>query len=168
MPSFEQFIVGVTSIPVEKTDIHFAPQSYLTAFNVIPYDFIGRLEAYDEDMDQLSNILFGEANFWRLAEQLDGGQRNVNYKGGGSINNLLNECTSRTVELIKMHYKQDFENFGYSTRLEDADTQPKATPPTRNKLVVNWAKIAFTARMAGLTYKAEKNVQNLISHIRQK
>ena len=165
-PSFEQFVCGVTSIPVERADIHLAPQSYLTAFHTIPYDFVGRLESYDEDMSKLSSMLFGSPEFWKEAELKDGGKRNVNYKGGGSKENLLIECPNSSIELIKQYYKKDFEYFGYSQEIDNADHSPPSIPPNRDVIQPKWSSIAISAGVHQLTYKTEKFLHDLLMKVR--
>lgn len=162
-PSFEEFLKGLTKIPPKLADIHFAPQSYLMAIHAIPYDFIGRLEIYDEDMDRLSGLIFGKTDFWRKAESRDGGLRNVNYKGGGSKQNLLNESTETSIRLIKQYYADDFNYFGYSTDIENVDEAPPVILPTRAETEIPWRQLNIVGSSLSVGYNFDRFVRSLYS-----
>jgi len=164
-PTFENFIKGVTSIPARYADIHFAPQTYLTAVHVIPYDFIGHLESYDKDMDKLSNLLYGQSDYWRQAESMDGGLRNVNYKGGGSKNTILSECSEISVQLIKKYYVDDFHNFGYSTDIDKVDCPSVVSSIQKQDIEIPWNRLQYICRSLILGHNVDKFINSFVNRI---
>ena len=50
LPSFEEFIVAISRQSDDAMDWHWMPQSRLIMPDIIHYDFIGKLENYNEDM----------------------------------------------------------------------------------------------------------------------
>lgn len=123
--SFEEFLEGVVRVPPRWADQHFAPQSYLLAAARVPYDCVGHLESYADDMDRISRVVFGDPELWREAERAFDGQRNVNYRGGGAADRLQGECTARAIDLVRDYYAEDFRLFGYDRDPARASERPE-------------------------------------------
>lgn len=123
-PTLEDFLDAVSRIPPSMADQHFAPQSYLLAIDVIPYDFMGYIENYEAAMDGLSERLFDQRDAWRRAEASFQGQRNVNYKGGGAPDRVKQEYTPQAIERVQQYYARDFKALGYSPNLRDVGEAP--------------------------------------------
>jgi len=58
--SFGEFLRLVSLTPAEEMDPHWRPQSCTLAPRIIPYDFIGSLEHFDEDMRYVLDRIFGK------------------------------------------------------------------------------------------------------------
>jgi len=123
--SFEEFLEGVMRVSPRWADQHFAPQSYLLAGTRVRYDCVGHLESYADDMDRISRVVFGDPGLWREAERAFGGQRNVNYRGGGAAERLQNEYTGRAIDLVRDYYADDFRLFGYHRSPARASEPPE-------------------------------------------
>jgi hypothetical protein len=108
-PTFTEFLVAIGNQPDEQRDHHWASQSYLTAFDHIAFDFIGRLETLEPDLVRLGERL-GMANALSPAEALN--------STGASLR-LSEYYTEREIELVRAIYADDFRNFGYSSALDN-------------------------------------------------
>lgn len=97
---FIHFCRYIESIPDSKRDIHWRSQSKLLFFDQINYDFIGKFESFNLDMDYVVKKLCLSIDLFVINQK---------------INSSGNEClqTSETVEIIKHVYKNDFINFKY-------------------------------------------------------
>ncbi|WP_367985497.1 sulfotransferase family 2 domain-containing protein [Spiribacter pallidus] len=122
--SFEEFLEALKDMPLEMADQHFAPQSYLIGFGRIRYDFIGHLERYEQDMGRLSSVLFGDSSLWREEVGRSENKNVLNYHGGGSIENIMEQYSARSVDLVREYYAGDFAAFGYSLDLAAAVDAP--------------------------------------------
>ena len=128
-PSFEVFINAVTSVPFRNSDQHFAPQAYLGAYNSIPYDFVGRVEAYDKDIKKLLKILYGKQFYL----EKDPSENSIPRNYSGALDTeLCHHITPSTIEKINSYYACDFEAFGYSGDINKVKQIPEAVRSTRD------------------------------------
>lgn len=88
-------------------DEHWVPQSVITQFDKVTYDFVGKLENVAEDSKYILDKLGSDMEFPT--------QKQVKFLPNNANEKLLSYYGSREVELVREIYKDDFKNFNYST-----------------------------------------------------
>jgi hypothetical protein len=139
-PSFERFIDAVTDVPYREADQHFAPQAYLGAFNLIPYDFIGRVESYDEDMEKLLTLLHKGQFTMEDIKRNSSGPRNYS---GALDNQYHHHLTTSSITKINSYYDCDFKAFGYSRDINKIKQKPEPIIPTRTIVSPSFFQLQF-------------------------
>ncbi len=89
---------------------HWAPQSALLLIPPERYDFFGRVERFDDDMQQV---------YARLREPAEGyAPRSIYQNYTGASEKARRYYTPRQVEQVRTLFREDFERFGYEDRLD--------------------------------------------------
>lgn len=132
---FEAFVRFICSQSTWDMNPHWRPLSDSIFYNNINYDFIGRVEALQEDLVRLGKLLYGEAGY-QLPEIFDARGRpliSTDIDPLSPVNDPLDARTDPRVltksfdsaysaeleALVFERYRDDFENFGY-TRLKSS------------------------------------------------
>ncbi|MGB3511820.1 MAG: sulfotransferase family 2 domain-containing protein [Microcoleaceae cyanobacterium] len=102
--SFEEFIDFICEQYVKCMDRHWMPQNLLLNYDSNKYDFIGRLENFEEDI----HYLFKKIQAPKYIYQYIGGKENSSQKTG-----YTSLWTDELAEKVYEKYKADFEAFGY-------------------------------------------------------
>ena len=102
--SFAEFINFICEQNVKCMDKHWMPQTLILDLDKVDYDFIGRIENFEEDV----NYLFNKIQAPKYIYQYIGGKENSSRKLG-----ITNIWTDELAEKIYEKYKSDFEAFGY-------------------------------------------------------
>ncbi len=110
--TFTDFLLYLKSQNDEDRNIHFRSASYQANIGIVKADYIGYLENIEESVKFLSSKIDG----FRYSIRSD----NIT----GSKNTLMDTYTNEHVDLVKEIYAKDFENFGYSTNIDDAMIAP--------------------------------------------
>ncbi|MGB3508471.1 MAG: sulfotransferase family 2 domain-containing protein [Microcoleaceae cyanobacterium] len=101
--SFEEFIEFICSQNVENMDEHWQPQTYYMGYEFTNYNFVGRVENFDRDIQYVLEKIDAPEYLYGHIE----GKMNVSPK---PKNNLwTDELANRVYE----KYKSDFETFAY-------------------------------------------------------
>lgn len=97
-PTFSAFIEAISvQNPVEHNP-HWRPQWINLSIDVVPYDFMGRLETFQEDWPQLADRLGLDVQPERAGKTTDPAQA---------------AYTRESAALVAQVYARDFEAFGY-------------------------------------------------------
>jgi len=104
--SFEEFVNLISSQKIKDMDPHWRPQYYQTSQECIDFNFIGRLEKYDDDIKFISNQL-------NLNQSFLTNLNNHKTQAKRKIDTLYSHAIIRKVNLI---YNKDFETFGYKKK----------------------------------------------------
>ena len=102
--TFREFIELVGAQPISLMNGHWRMQYYQTMQDTIPYDFVGKVESFAEDMATVS-----EAVGHDVLEFYDG-QR---LKQTDSVSKRQDYYDEDLKELVYRTYKIDFDHFGY-------------------------------------------------------
>ncbi|NES64035.1 MAG: sulfotransferase family 2 domain-containing protein [Okeania sp. SIO2D1] len=102
--SFAEFINFICEQNVKCMDKHWMPQNLILDYDRVEYNFIGRIENFEEDV----NSLFEKIQAPKYMYQYIGGKMNSSQKiGRASL--WMDELAEKVYE----KYKSDFEAFGY-------------------------------------------------------
>jgi hypothetical protein len=110
IPSFEHFVDFLMSDSLIN-DVHWQPYSKLCKACLFKYNFIGKYETMEEDLERLILHLGLNANDWNDKNYFKTGKTQENYKS------LYSNLTNRVICDLKEFYKDDFKLFDY--RFED-------------------------------------------------
>jgi len=102
-PTFEAFVRKVAAQPDEASDWHWMSQHRCALVDLVSYDFIGRVERFDEHIAQVLQRIGAPAGLYDPAAS-------VNRLGLGDAPLFSDELA----ELAFKRYRRDFEIFGYS------------------------------------------------------
>lgn len=103
--SFSEFVHALSEIDPLNMDRHWMPQWMLTSANVIEYDFIGKLESFDDDLRYVFSILKLDIDeYYKYYAP----HRN---KVGTSIEDHLDD--QEVLDKINNIYGEDFKIFDY-------------------------------------------------------
>jgi hypothetical protein len=101
--TFEQFLGAVEQQdPITEMNRHWQPQHVSLMHPLVSYDFIGRLENFDADLERVRE----EAGLPRVPLQVRNASR---HRGGDSVYDGRPDLVRRVEEL----YAKDFETYGY-------------------------------------------------------
>jgi len=103
--SFKDFVGVIENQSLLEMDYHWRPQTYLTCQSTIKYDFVGRIENFENDFDLVGEKIspdFKKYYSKELRHQTD-------------ANKLLNEYYDQDLfRRVYDLYKVDFDNFSYN------------------------------------------------------
>jgi hypothetical protein len=85
-------------------DIHWAPQTSILPYSLDKYDFVGKFENIEEDLNHIMKEIFNES--YEI--------RTVNHHRTASME-MLKNLSIREISLIERLYEKDFINFDYDT-----------------------------------------------------
>lgn len=102
--SFEEFINFICGQYVKCMDLHWLPQNLILDFDRVEYNFIGRIENFEEDIISL----FDQIQVPKYMYQYIEGKMNSSQKIC-----LASLWTDELAEKVYEKYKSDFEAFGY-------------------------------------------------------
>ncbi|MBO6678691.1 sulfotransferase family protein [Parvibaculum sp.] len=109
VPTFDEFLDAVGRQSTYEMNGHWRPQAEQLLWGDISYDFVGRLENFDEEIGRLSGIAGHDLEPYF---QKESGTRFV------SAGKRLGEFyTPDITEKVRRIYAADFEAFGYDTTL---------------------------------------------------
>lgn len=103
--SFLEFLERIGQQEHHEMDIHWAPQVHLLALPRMTYDFLGRFESFQADMNRLMS---------RLSIEID--QKYVVRRSKNVTNatsRILEHYGDREADLVRGMYRDDFERLGY-------------------------------------------------------
>lgn len=106
--TFIDFLRLVSKQPVSTMDVHWMPQYYVAGHDRIRFDFIGKLEAMDKDLNFALSQICNDFDQYINYEQRHG--QNANSK-------IQHYYSDEAVSLVKEIYAADFRHFGYSLDL---------------------------------------------------
>jgi hypothetical protein len=106
--SFEEFLETVAEQDPMRMNPHWRVQTAHVLWGRISYDFVGRLEHFDDDLERLSAVI--KVDLRPFLEV-----RNRHQTKAGNI--LAKYYTPRLQELVYRIYEADFAAFGYSPEL---------------------------------------------------
>ena len=126
IPTFEHFVDYLMSGSL-LNDVHWQPYSKLCKVCLFKYNFIGKYETMEEDLEQLILHLGLKSSDWNDKNYFKTGKTQENYKL------LYSNLTNRVICDLKHFYKDDFNLFDY--RLEDylIDQRTIQCPQIRNR-----------------------------------
>lgn len=101
--SFEEFIEFICSQNIENMDEHWQPQTYYMGYEFTNYNFVGRVENFDRDIQDVFKKIDAPEYLYRHIE----GKMNVSQKPKSNF------WTDELAERVYEKYKSDFEIFGY-------------------------------------------------------
>lgn len=103
--TFEQYIDALADIKPNKMDRHWMPQSLLTCVKYLKYDFIGKIENFNEDL----KVVFEHINL-DIDDYYTYYAPHKNRKKASIKDHLSSQ---ETLDKINLIYKDDFEAFDY-------------------------------------------------------
>ncbi|MDF0551649.1 sulfotransferase family 2 domain-containing protein [Kamptonema sp. UHCC 0994] len=101
--SFEEFIKFICNQNVENLDEHWQPQTFYMGYEFANYDFVGRVENFDQDIQYVFNQVKAPEFLYRHIK----GKMNVTQKPETIF------WTDELAEMVYEKYQSDFETFGY-------------------------------------------------------
>ena len=104
IPSFNQFLRLLSQTPHAEMNAHWRPQYCSVAPNLVPYDLIGSMESFADDLRHAITRIFGQdARLHTVAgHRTDAGARLGAYYGPAEL------------ALVQQIYEEDFRSLGYS------------------------------------------------------
>lgn len=105
VPTFTQFLELLARTPHAEMNPHWRPQYCSVAPKLIPYDFIGSMESFADDLrDALIHIFGNDTQVHTVAgHRTDAGTKLREYYGPAEV------------ALVQQIYEEDFRTLGYST-----------------------------------------------------
>lgn len=102
--SFKEFVEFVCNQTIENMNSHWQPQTYYIGFDCIKYDFIGRVETFDKDIQYVFDRIKAPKFIY---SHISG---KINQSKSIENNNFW---TDELANMVYNKYKVDFEAFGY-------------------------------------------------------
>ena len=116
--SFTQFIQAIDSQNPFRMDPHWRPQVHQLFYNLIDYDFIGRFEHFNEDLERVLHRITASSPQSEQTTQI------INHltierkgKNTGASSRLRAFYNKDLQKLVNSKYKEDFLRFNYSSEL---------------------------------------------------
>jgi hypothetical protein len=109
--SFDEFIDVVCGQKVRDMNTHWMVQYYLTCQDLIKYDFVGKIENFDQDFDFVLSKL--SENYRQYIS------KEVSHATNAGMH-LETYYSSELSKKVQEKYKKDFEYFGYSADFRQA------------------------------------------------
>ena len=109
-PTFEHFIEYLIKDPL-KDDVHWKPYSKLCHVCLLKYNFIGKFENIEQDIQKLIDYLGFKSNNWFKKNYFTTGKTKENYKL------LYSNLNKNLICFLKDFYQMDFQLFDY--RIQD-------------------------------------------------
>ena len=101
---FEEFIEYVCQQNDEALEVQWRPQTLVTGFDIVDYDFVGKVETFDRDIKCLFKKIGANDYMYKYIP----GRINTTKKGKKQI-----FWTDTLADMVYHKYQVDFENFGY-------------------------------------------------------
>jgi len=106
--SFEEFVTAVCEQDILKMNPHWRIQYYQTFQDTIKYDFIGKLENYNKDIQYVLSKIVNNFSQYISDER----------RHATKANTLINKYyTPKIIKMVQKKYAIDFEYFKYSINL---------------------------------------------------
>jgi len=104
VPSFNQFLRLLAQTPHAEMNAHWRPQYCSVAPKLVPYDLIGSMESFADDLRRAITRIFGQdARLHTVAgHRTEAGARLREYYGPAEL------------ALVQQIYEEDFRSLGYS------------------------------------------------------
>lgn len=109
--SFEEFVNAIIEQPILLMNPHWKVQYYQTLQDHIEYDFIGKLENFDNDFIKV----LGKIDVQNYKKYLSEEKRHAS----NASKKIKRYYTSELRDLVYTKYKRDFEYFEYSSVLSE-------------------------------------------------
>ena len=106
--SFETFVEAVCAAPIRYMNQHWRVQYYQTFQKNIDFDFIGRFEQFEKDLEYVSNQI--DVDFQQYYSKVLPHQTNA----GSQLDVYYNDTL---INKVYQKFKIDFEYFGYEKAL---------------------------------------------------
>lgn len=119
--SFEDFLRAVDSQSDKEMDPHWAIQSHHLMLDLIDYNFIGRLENFENDWNIAVRMVYPKQNRENPPSDIQ-----THHKTDAS-KNLTEYYSAAAIDLVRKIYADDFEQLGYSREI-DSIFAPAAIP----------------------------------------
>jgi hypothetical protein len=110
IPTFEHFVEYIMS-DSSQLDVHWQPYSSLCHACTLKYNFIGKYETMQEDLQLLMSNLGLNTSDWNFNNNFSTGRTNHDYRS------MYSQLPTRLICNLKQFYNDDFRLFDY--RLED-------------------------------------------------
>ncbi len=109
--SFKEFVTLLhKNKKILHIDKHWRPQSANLMLPVIDYDYIGRLENFDEDFAKIKNLIDNDTSTCKEIKDYTPHKTSANDK-------ITDYYDMDTVNMVSEMYADDFKNFGYKNIL---------------------------------------------------
>lgn len=106
-PTFKEFLEFIFNH--KNLERHWAPQTSVTLFDYVHFDFIGKVETIEEDLNKLDTLLFSESSFHNSSiKEVNKAPMLTNATG-----KLSEYYTPELIAMVNEIYADDFKNFGY-------------------------------------------------------
>lgn len=112
IPTFAEFVMYLLKTDPLKYNPHFTPYSLMCQPCIVEYDFIGRLESFNEDRRHL----FQQLN-WTSPGSVDYNSWLHNKQSHTKYTEYFSQLTKEQVRQLYYKYFYDFELFDYSPEL---------------------------------------------------
>jgi len=106
--SFGEFIDSIGSQKPIDMDAHWRPLTYQLMWPCIDYDFVGRMENFNEDFDKMCSFLSNDIRPYLMLKQ----------RSNTSRTKLEDWYTKKIRDSVIEIYEEDFSVFGYPVDLE--------------------------------------------------
>jgi hypothetical protein len=104
--SFIQFLGAIASADLRLVDTHFKPQTLLSCYYDIAYDFVGKFEEFDSDLVAVLERISGEAVSRNAI-------RSIRHHKTDASKLCAQYYDNEAEQLVKDIYGEDFRLFGY-------------------------------------------------------
>lgn len=106
--SFNDFLFEINAMPRKELNSHWCPQSLLLSIDNINYNFIGKFENFDQDLNELLRLLGGRCNknFTQHKKVVRKHATNASDKTSHFVND-------QSLKYISSIYQDDFHVFNY-------------------------------------------------------
>ena len=102
--SFDQYVGVICDQEIIDMNTHWRIQYYQTCQELISYDYIGKVESFEDDFRAvLARLLGGEGHTIRMGT----------WHSTGAASRLENYYTAELARKILLKYEKDFQKFGY-------------------------------------------------------
>tara|TARA_A100001391_G_scaffold273_5_gene729 strand:+ start:4629 stop:5426 length:798 start_codon:yes stop_codon:yes gene_type:complete len=112
-PTLLEFLERLAQKPDGERDIHFATQSSLLMIGRVEYDFLGRFEEFQSELQKL------KVSFYDSRQEAESYEDFGKHHASNASKKIRQYYGSREAELVQSIYHADFENFGYPLDLRD-------------------------------------------------
>lgn len=106
VPSFDEFVRAATARPDEGCDWHWMSQHRATMCDIIDYDFIGRIETFEEDFAKVLDAIAVDPARLAGVRSLNRYRPEEEAASGPFYDQAL-------ADIVWRRYRRDFERFGY-------------------------------------------------------
>ncbi|MGD9510242.1 MAG: sulfotransferase family protein [Geminicoccaceae bacterium] len=127
---FIDFLRLVASTPESRMDPHWRPQSFNLAPSIVPYDFIGSLENFEEDLRYILRRIFPERDL---------PIRDFKFHQTGSVDRLTEYFGPEELRLTQAIYARDFAELGYDRDITKIGPPNPPAKPASN-VIKAWGR----------------------------